>query len=369
MSENTIRLPVLWALGKKGYMVQYPLLAALSEKNQVLVLTSSVNAHLYAVAKRSQLLLDINIPSNITSMFKFILNWLSIRNKIITQLSERASIIHIVMCSPWDVFFLSAARKTKIPIVITIHDAKQHLGEESFLMDILRNWTISKTDHIAVLSSYVAQLLKQNQHFNKPITVVGEGLVMRVEPALQARQYPKGRPLKLLFHGRIHAYKGLNILLDAMRLLQKNGCLCSLTIAGAGDLAPYAVKLGKLDHVFIENRFLSDAELLQILAVHDALVLPYVEASQSAVAVNALWAALPSIATSVGALPQQLKHGIDALIVDEINEQAIATAICNLCNNKQLYEKLSQGACSSYQSTGPVKAASQWMNLYSNIAI
>ena len=369
MSENTIRLPVLWALGKKGYMVQCPLVTALSENNQVLVLTSSVNVHLYAFAKRYQLLLGIDIPSNITSVFKFLLNWFSTRNKIIIQLSERASIIHVVMCSPWDIFFLSAARKTKIPVVITIHDAKQHLGEESFLMDILRNWIISKADHIVVLSNHVAQLLKQNSHFNKPIIVVDEGLVMRVEPALRARQYPTGRPLKLLFHGRIHAYKGLNLLLDAMRLLQKDSYQCSLTIAGAGDLAPYLVKLEKLNHVSIENRFLPDAELLQILAAHDVLVLPYVEASQSAVAVNALWAALPSIATPVGALPQQLKHGIDALIVDEISAQALATAISNLCNNKQLYEKLSQGAYNSYQSAGPIKAASQWMNLYNNMAI
>lgn len=78
-----------------------------------------------------------------------------------------------------------------------------------------------------------------------------------------------------------YVQQGQVYLLDAMRLLQKVGYQYSLTIAGVGNHAPYLAMLGKLDHVSIKNRILPDAKLLQMLTVHDVLVLPYVETSQS----------------------------------------------------------------------------------------
>ncbi|MBK6367977.1 MAG: glycosyltransferase [Polaromonas sp.] len=68
------------------------------------------------------------------------------------------------MGSPWDLFFLNAAKRTKCPIVLTIHDAHQHLGEESILMDAIRKWSISKVDHIAVLSNHVKESLQERMH-------------------------------------------------------------------------------------------------------------------------------------------------------------------------------------------------------------
>jgi glycosyltransferase involved in cell wall biosynthesis len=367
MANNENRYPVLWALGRKGYMVQYPLLVALNERGKTLAVTADANIYLQNISKSSQLLCAVEIPTNVSSLIKFLLNWYKTKKELVRQLKNNASVIHIIMASPWDIFFLTAARKTNRPILLTIHDAQQHLGEESFVMDVIRNWAISQADHIAVLSSNVGQTLRLNLNSDHPIHVVDEGLVMRVEPAQPARTFPTERAIKLLFHGRIHAYKGLDLLLDAMALLQNQGRQYALTIAGSGDLTPYQAKLEKLSNVSIHNYFISDAELLQTLESHDVSVLPYVEASQSAVAVDALWAALPAVATPVGALPKQFKHGVDALIIDTVDADALAKAIDKLCSDKQLYEALSLGAYNSYQATGPAKAASQWISLYAEI--
>jgi len=360
MDNNKNRFPILWALGRKGYMVQYPLLVALNEREKTLAVTADVNIYLQTISQSSQLLCAVAIPTNVGSLIKFLLNWYKTKKDLVRQLKNNASVIHIIMASPWDVFFMAAARKANRPIILTIHDAQQHLGEESFIMDAIRNWAISKADHIAVLSINVGQTLKLNIKSDRPIHVVNEGLVMRVAPARPARIFPSGRTIKLLFHGRIHAYKGLDLLLDAMALLQNQGRQYALTIAGSGDLTPYQAKLEKLSNVSINNYFISDPELLQTLQSHDVSVLPYVEASQSAVAVDALWAALPAVATPVGALPKQFKHGVDALIINTVDADALAKAIDTLCSDKQLYEALSLGAYNSYQATGPAKAASQW---------
>jgi glycosyltransferase involved in cell wall biosynthesis len=172
----------------------------------------------------------------------------------------------------------------------------------------------------------------------------------------------------VLFHGRIHAYKGLDILLDALLELQAKNLHYALTIAGAGDLTPYQQKLDALDNVTIQNYFVPASEMLHLLATHDIAVLPYKEASQSGVALDALWAAMPAIATPVGALSKQLQHGVDALMLNNVNAHELAVAVEKLSSDKQLFEALSRGAYNSYQSSGPVKAAMQWNNLYAHIS-
>jgi glycosyltransferase involved in cell wall biosynthesis len=367
MIENFIPCPVIWALGRKGYMVQTPLLAALKESATTLAVTSTNNIHKQKYAQQQQLLLAIDTPNDLRSGVKFIFYWYKVHSKIAALLQRRASVIHVIMCSPWDIFFLHALSKMHIPLIVTIHDAVQHKGEESFLMDKLRDWCIKKADLIAVLSENVAQTLQNKPNFNKPLHKVENGLVMRVEPALSARQYPTSRPIKLLFHGRIHTYKGLSLLLDAMLLLQDKNKNYSLTIAGSGNLKPYQEKIDQLKNITVCNHFLTDDELLKIITCHDVSVLPYIEASQSAVAVDALWAALPSVATPVGALPCQFRDGIDALITLKVDATSIAEAIERVCDDKILYEKLSFGAHESYKNTGPKQAAAQWINLYNQL--
>ena len=197
--------------------------------------------------------------------------------------------------------------------------------------------------------------------------VVTDGLVMHSKPALAARPYPSHRPIKLLFHGRIHAYKGLDLLLDAMLLLQSKGKNYSLTIAGAGELGSYQDKIQKLSHITVKNHFLSEAELSHLLAEHDVSVLQYIEASRSGVAIDALWAALPAVATPVGALPKQFAHEQNALIVEKISPQMIADTLNRLCTDKLIYERLSQGAFDSYQKFGPEHSAKLWLQLYETI--
>jgi glycosyltransferase involved in cell wall biosynthesis len=364
---DTERCPVIWALGRKGYMVQYPLLVALNVDGKALAVTAAVNIHLHDITHNANLLLSINTPTDIFSLFNFFFYLRRSRRELLARLKERVSVVHVIMISPWDVFFLSTLKNSGCPLVVTIHDAKQHIGEESLLHDKLRDWMISGADYVAVLSSYVARTLELTPKFNKPIRLVSEGLVMRTESPLAARKCPVGRPMRLLFHGRIHAYKGLDLLLDAMGLLRAEGAEHSLTIAGPGELGPYRDRLEKLAGISINNHFMSDSELLEMLAVHDVAVLPYREASQSAVAIDALWAALPSVATPVGALPLQFKNGIDALITDTASAAAIACSIKKLCSNEKLYETLSAGARDSFLAAGPKMAATQWSNLYDSV--
>ena len=89
------------------------------------------------------------------------------------------------------------------------------------------------------------------------------------------------RPSLLLF-GRISAYKGLDTLLDAMPLVWARSPETRLTVAGKGQVAPHPV-LGDA-RVTLRNEYVPDEDVPGLFSAATCVVLPYREASQSAVA-------------------------------------------------------------------------------------
>jgi glycosyltransferase involved in cell wall biosynthesis len=167
---------------------------------------------------------------------------------------------------------------------------------------------------------------------------------MEFGAANRPRRLPLHRPVRLLFFGRILAYKGLDLLLDAYRALRAQGTRLELEIVGSGDIRPYADRLNGLDGVRLTNRWVEESEIGAALARTDLMVLPYVEASQSGVAAAALAAAMPTVATPVGGLSEQIRHGETGLITDEVTSQSIAVAIRRFIEDGDLYTRCSERA-------------------------
>ena len=169
--------------------------------------------------------------------------------------------------------------------------------------------------------------------------------------AVEPRQFPHHRPFRLLFFGRIAAYKGLDLLLDAFRLLQKSGANITLDIVGSGDISPYQSRLETLDGVSVTNRWVGEGEIADFLRGTDLVILPYIEASQSGVAASALAAGVPLVATPVGGLTEQVIHGRTGLVARGMRPSDIAASIESLLGSPASYEALSQGAITFTRNT------------------
>jgi glycosyltransferase involved in cell wall biosynthesis len=176
-------------------------------------------------------------------------------------------------------------------------------------------------------------------------------------------------PARILFLGRIHEYKGLALLLQSLAITNAKGMPTTLTIAGSGDLSPYRAALSQRPETRIINEWIDDAAVLTLLEEHDILALPYLEASQSGVAIDAQWAAMPAIATPVGALPQQFAHGKDALICSDVSAEAFAASLMELLSSQSLYSGLSHGAYDAYRDKDLIPVARKWRDFYSSITI
>jgi glycosyltransferase involved in cell wall biosynthesis len=139
----------------------------------------------------------------------------------------------------------------------------------------------------------------------------------------------------ILFFGFIRKYKGLDILLDAMKLIASNKYSSTqkikLLIAGEfyGDRKVYDEQIEKLnikDSLILHTDFIPDSEVKYYLCAADVVVQPYRNATQSGVTPLAYHFEKPMIVTNVGGLPSLVPDDKVGLIA-EPNAESIAAKI------------------------------------------
>jgi glycosyltransferase involved in cell wall biosynthesis len=152
--------------------------------------------------------------------------------------------------------------------------------------------------------------------------------------------------LVVLFFGFIRKYKGLDILLDAMKILKSSnnsslGDGGKLLIAGEfyEDRKIYddqIEKLGIKDNVILHTHFIPDSQVKNYLCAADVVVQPYRNATQSGVTPLAYHFEKPMIVTNVGGLPLLVPDGKVGLVA-EPNAASIAQKIIEYFDKGENY--------------------------------
>ncbi len=135
----------------------------------------------------------------------------------------------------------------------------------------------------------------------------------------------------ILFFGFIRAYKGLDLLLEAMaheKIREEN---IFLLVAGEfyEEATPYLQMIQQYrlsDHVIMNTHFIADDEVGVYLSACDCIVQPYKHATQSGVTPLAYHFEKPMIVTNVGGLPSMVPHEKVGLVC-EPESGSIAAAI------------------------------------------
>lgn len=263
---------------------------------------------------------------------------------------NRIQVVDCTMMHLWNCWMLPAIAAAGARYVLTIHDALLHPGERNRLRMALMSREIARADTVITLSEHVRnQVIEVHGVAPDRIHVVPHG-VFGGSGATARRLPPTGRPFRLLFFGRILPYKGLGLLLEAYRHLRKAADV-ELAIVGSGDITPYRSQLEGLPGVTIENRWIAEEEIPGIFAQADAVVTPYVEASQSGVIATAFGVGLPVVSTPVGGLVEQLRHGKAGLIADGVDASSLTNALRRLLEEPGLYEQCSRAARDQAETT------------------
>ncbi|MBR1527877.1 MAG: glycosyltransferase [Oscillospiraceae bacterium] len=148
--------------------------------------------------------------------------------------------------------------------------------------------------------------------------------------------------VKLLFVGRLVYYKGVDVLIKALRKVRN----CELFLCGTGVLEPELRKLAQnLPVHFLGN--LSDADLKSAFADCDIFILPSVENSEAfgIVQQEAMTAGKPVINTSLPTgVPYVSIHQLTGLTVPPHQVQPLADAIQKLADSPALRQTYGQNA-------------------------
>jgi glycosyltransferase involved in cell wall biosynthesis len=132
--------------------------------------------------------------------------------------------------------------------------------------------------------------------------------------------------LVMLFFGFIRKYKGLDILLDAMKIVKDTNLMyhtpyIKLLIAGEfyEDRKTYdeqIEKLGIRDNLIMRTDFIPDHEVKKYFSAADVVIQPYRNATQSGVTPLAYHFEVPMIVTNVGGLPDMVPNNKAGLVAE-----------------------------------------------------
>lgn len=367
-NRSADRVVTLWvSLSRSGEL--FPSFAAAISRARLgrvrLIATSKVVSDALHLAPGISTIELPQIATRLTSIPQMLVEaWRALRKVI--AFSDRRSLIHVLMPSPLDVVFLAPAKFCGARVLVTVHDARLHPGENSLLRRAMYRFSLACADDYVTVSRFVQAAFVEVRP-GREVFLVENGLIEDLGPPSPARLRAPGQTLRLLFHGRIRFYKGVHVLLEAMALIEARRRDIALIIAGEGadaNLRSAAAALATVETIFERT---SDSVRAQLYERADVNVLPYLEASQSGVAQRGLFAALPAIATPVGALPEQLIDGESCLMVSPGNAVELAAAIETLADNSALYNRLSEGARAAASRLQPDVTARRWNDLYNSM--
>lgn len=207
-------------------------------------------------------------------------------------------------------------------VVVVCHNVlphERHRGDERLVGALLRH-----ADLVMVHS--VEQEAVARSLTSQRVVVVGLPPHM---PASFASTPRRATNRRLLFFGLIRPYKGLDVLLRALAICDDE---IKLRIAGeAWGGADATLQL--IEDLELSSRVELNPEYIPAPAVWrlfedvDAVVMPYREATGSQGVAVAFEFGVPVIVTRVGNLAQQVRNGIDGLVVEPDDDGALAEAI------------------------------------------
>ncbi len=274
--------------------------------------------------------------------FSIVSSFLTVRRNLLNRLEvDRPSAVVTLMPHIWTPLLAPAIRGLGVRYVTVIHDAVSHPGDPT---GMVTPWLVREArfaDMVVTLSRTVADRLisARKAPAGRVLPLFHPDLTFGMPPAARTRE--PGRPLRLLFFGRILPYKGLPLLIDAIEMLRAEGIVVELGVAGLGNIGADRRRLKALG-AEVTNRWIEDDEIRPLLARYDAIALSHIEASQSGVAAAAFGNCMPVVGMPVGGIAEQVVDGRTGVMAHRANARSFADAVHRLAVDLPLYQRISR---------------------------
>ncbi|MBI3742480.1 MAG: glycosyltransferase family 4 protein [Chloroflexi bacterium] len=323
-------------------------------------------------------------------------------------LADRPTVVHLqheinmyggpltAMLFPFLLFLL---RVIRINLIVTVHSVvpKEEIDREFLytfswplrigLITLVRLFLSILYRSIGLLanttivhSAFMASILKQDYGIPSekiavvPIGVPAPRLLVNTEISTD-RPWANSIQQKkiILYFGYIIRRKGLEYLIDAFDIIHSQFPDHVLLLAGGelGYQSEYATGLRQdverrgLNNHIIFTSFLDGDEIEKLYARCEFVVLPYTYSISSSLPLSfALQYSKPIIATRIGTMAEEVRDGVNGLLVPPRDASALAQAMISLASNRQLRERLANGAQQNARERTWSKVADKTLQIY-----
>ncbi|GMO35858.1 glycosyltransferase family 4 protein [Bradyrhizobium sp. TM233] len=237
-------------------------------------------------------------------------------------------------------------RPLGIPLVLTVHDAIPHSEGGSGTSPREDAWRGRMRAAASIVTTHgescIADFRRASPDF-KGGTVSSMHGVLMVPPARGAVTAPEAA--RILFFGRMWAYKGLDVFIDAIDMLAKRGVAHEAIVAGRGpEMTRLGARMETMPTVKTINAYISPADTGQLFQSATVVALPYKDATQSGVLASAYGNSRPVVASATGGIPDVVTDGVNGLLVPPGDATALADALEHVLTSKPLAATLTDGA-------------------------
>jgi starch synthase len=152
----------------------------------------------------------------------------------------------------------------------------------------------------------------------------------------------------ILFFGNIKPYKGLDVLINALKIVEKivGKEKLNVLIAGKGSIENYGYLFDKdnSQYIHILNENIPTNEIPNLFLNSKMVVLPYIDASQSGVIPLAYTFAKSVIVSNVGSLSEYVEHGKTGYVFNKGDIKELAKYIIEYIQNDDLSNYMGNNA-------------------------
>lgn len=244
-----------------------------------------------------------------------------------------------------DYFFMRLARRKGIPMVIHIHGGLYLFKEQKpFFIKWILDRVFSWDTPFIVLSEKEREEIHR-QYGTKNVTVLPNCVEI---PSLNenGNENVNEDGIHILYLGRIEPNKGMDYLLEAMRMLNEKGQDVTLHFAGIeqgknGYIGRFQELLG--DH-FIYEGVVSGDRKSELFRRCQVFVLPSLYEGLPMSLLETMSYGLVPVVTDVGSIGEYVKDGVNGLMIGVRDVVSIVNALERLMMDKKLMREMSTAA-------------------------
>jgi len=273
------------------------------------------------------------------------------RHSVIEGRRLAVDIVHGHWAIPTGPALVAAARRLKVPSVITLHGGDVYVNVAEgydfptrwYVRPVL-SWTLRNASALTAISEDCKTHALHAGAKESSITVVMNGADLRRFSPPPAGDAPAKFGARMIFACRqLFPRKGIRFLIEAVAKLKPKYPDISLIIAGDGFERPALEELARTLGVADKTEFLgwvANKELPRYFRGCAVSVIPSLEEGFGIPAAEAMGCEIPVVATDAGGLPEVVENGVTGYVVPKGDAGALAGAIDRLLADGALRSRM-----------------------------